>query len=179
MEHERVQEILLKYISNFLKCTNKDDLPELLYYTMNEDISIEFDDRRLYLFKDNRNFFIDIDVRTPCEILELLLFLIVEKEMCENIRNSDNHIWFRAYKGNSFLDCQENIIRNELFLSASSVCSAPCLLNYFLRRLSSVNQRDVVYENDYLRCQHRIRSSLKHLLKNLKCSFVTEVPRKR
>lgn len=174
MNQDWVKNVLVKYNFFFLKNIKSDNkVLDLLHQSLNEDISIEFDDRRLYLFKNNRDIFIEIDVRTPCEILELLLFLITEKQMSENIRNAENRIWFRSYKGNSFLDCQKNEIRNELFWSASILCSAARTLTYFFRRKGSAILVDDDYEKylDEARYNYRLKSGLKYVLDNLRNDY--------
>lgn len=88
---------------------------EILYETTKQDIWLHFDSTKLFIFKDNSKVHIPINIMTKTPILQSILWLIESHSMLENIRNSENLILFRVYKGNSTLDCMANEIRNGLW----------------------------------------------------------------
>lgn len=90
---------------------------DILYETTKQDICLHFDSAKLFIFKDNHKVHLPINIMTKTSVLNMILWLIESRGMMENIRNSDNRILFRVYKGNAQLDSRDNAIRNELWLS--------------------------------------------------------------
>jgi hypothetical protein len=101
---------------------------DTLYETMKQDIWLHFDSAKLFIFKDNDKVHLPINIMTKTSVLNMILWLIESRSMMENIRNSDNRILFRVYKGNARLDSSDNAIRNELWLSL--VCNVDQELTY-------------------------------------------------
>jgi len=87
---------------------------EIIYETTVQDIWIHFDSTKLFLFKDNTTVHVPINIMTRTPVLEMILWLIESRSMMENIRNSENRILFRVFKGNANLDTHDNTIRNAL-----------------------------------------------------------------
>lgn len=90
---------------------------DIIYETMNQDIWIHFDSAKFFIFKDNDVVHIPINIMTKTPILRMILWLIESRSMSENIRNSENRILFRVYKGNAQLDSRDNSLRNKLWTS--------------------------------------------------------------
>lgn len=90
---------------------------DTIYETMTQDIWVHFDSAKLFLFKDNSTVHIPINIMTRTPILEMILWLIESRSMVENIRNAENRILFRVFKGNASLDSKDNTIRNALWIA--------------------------------------------------------------
>ncbi len=90
---------------------------EIIYETTVQDIWIHFDSTKLFLFKENSTVHVPINIMTRTPVLEMILWLIESRSMMENIRNADNRILFRVFKGNANLDSQDNTIRNALWIA--------------------------------------------------------------
>lgn len=90
---------------------------DTIYETMTQDIWVHFDSAKLFLFKDNSTVHIPINIMTRTPVLEMILWLIESRSMVENIRNAENRILFRVFKGNASLDSKDNTIRNALWIA--------------------------------------------------------------
>lgn len=90
---------------------------DVIYETMKQDIWIHFDSAKFFIFKDNDKVHIPINIMTKTPILRMILWLIESRSMGENIRNAENRILFRVYRGNAQLDSKDNSLRNELWTS--------------------------------------------------------------
>jgi hypothetical protein len=89
---------------------------EDLWVTMGAPVCLTFDTGRLFIFKDVPSFHLPLDVLTSSSVLRTVLWLVESRAMAENIRNGDNKILFRAYKGDVTLDSAEDTIRKALWV---------------------------------------------------------------
>jgi hypothetical protein len=113
-----VKQILLDSCPVIIQNSTSERNPlDMIYKTMNQDIWVHFDSAKFFIFKDNDTVHIPINIMTKTPILRMILWLIESRGMSENIRNAENRILFRVYKGNAKLDSSDNSLRNELWTS--------------------------------------------------------------
>lgn len=105
-------ELHRKYADKFL---------DVLYESVVRDVDISFDSDAVYLFSGDRSISILLNESTPLVLTKSLVEIIRTRQMTENIRDQNNKILFRGYKGNTSLNKVSYEFRNELWKGAASL----------------------------------------------------------
>lgn len=105
-----------------LRRKHGDKFLDVLYESVVRDIDISFDSDAVYIFSGDRSISIELnDSTTPNKLSKSLVEIIRTRQMAENIRDQNNKILFRGYKGNTSLNKVTYEFRNELWKGAAAL----------------------------------------------------------
>lgn len=99
-----------------------DKLLDVLYESFKCDVELSFGSEFIFLFVNdkvfNKDIVIDMNNNTPRGIVYSIIDIIKSRQMAENIRDGNNKIIFRGFKGNNSLNDKDYKFRDKLWIEA-------------------------------------------------------------